>query len=909
MIFPFDHYQRYKTAQLAVLELKALHGKQPLRILEVGANEHRNLEKLLPEDQITYLDIQLPDELKNNPQFIQGDATDMRQFADNAFDVVVGLDILEHIPADKRRAFFSETARVAKYGAVISAPNGIPETAAAEARADEAFRILYGQEYIWLKEHHERGLPAPEETDETLRALGLSSFCFAHGSLDVWEKMMRLHFLIEAMPEFSRYRELIDSYYDENVYANDVGGLCYRRFYVVARETAGPDAVARRFGEFFGREKVGEQTAYLDSLLHSINTLASVLFFVRNQGVKDELNTLTADVASLLSQNGALAGLSGRLQESISRLSSIANLEAKLAGLQHDFAVQQQNMVILQQRYNDVVYSKSWKITRPLRLATTFLQRKKKSGAAPVIPEYNLSVKPPLHLVVLSPVPPKALRETLQSLLSQGYEEMTVSVIDASQSDDEAAVCEQAVLSFSDDRLRYKRVEHNTPLKETNAYLAAEAENLRDGYFLFLAPGVSLLPNALKELVSAINNTHADALYADEKLQGAGGALNSRLYPGWSPDLLNAQMYLNNLLAMRVETFLELGGFDDEAQSAAIYSLALRLQSRRVEVFHIPAFAARLRKPDDDDGEKAAGLAALNRHLHSFGGAHASLGEDGFFDTRFEQKKSTKVSIIIPTKDGVALLDNCVKSIVEKTTWKNYEIIILDNNSTEPETFRWFEHAQSTIPGLRVIKAAFPFNWSRLNNFGMAHADGDVFVFLNNDTVIISPDWLERLAENAMREEIGVVGGLLLYEDGTIQHAGVVVGMCDWADHIYKGCAVSMPEGVFVPPAASRNVLAVTGALMAVSRETIEKIGGFNETFEICGSDIEICIRAYKAGLFNLYDSAVRLYHLESKTRSPEVPEIDYIMSAQSYCPYRETGDPFFHAKLDKRSYIPIERG
>ena len=165
-----------------------------------------------------------------------------------------------------------------------------------------------------------------------------------------------------------------------------------------------------------------------------------------------------------------------------------------------------------------------------------------------------------------------------------------------------------------------------------------------------------------------------------------------------------------------------------------------------------------------------------------------------------------------------------------------------------------------------VKEAAFEFNWSKLNNYGMQFATGDVYVCLNNDVEVIEPEWLTRLVEKAVRKDVGVVGGLLLYEDNTIQHAGVVIGMGGWADHVFKGMKPQHYGSPFVSPMVTRNVSAVTGACLAVSKATIEKIGGFDEKFIVCGSDIELALRANQHGLVNIYDPNVRLYHYESKT-------------------------------------------
>jgi GT2 family glycosyltransferase len=314
--------------------------------------------------------------------------------------------------------------------------------------------------------------------------------------------------------------------------------------------------------------------------------------------------------------------------------------------------------------------------------------------------------------------------------------------------------------------------------------------------------------------------------------------------------------------------------------------------------------------PDSKPYAHDAGKTALDAHLKRRYGeyAHAEDSEYLFvYDARFDLLKDEPlVSIIIPTKNGADYVRRCVGSILEKSTYKNYEILILDNNSDSPDAFACFDELRKRDGRVRIIRAEFPFNWSKINNFGVRHAHGDVFVFLNNDTYVITPDWLERLAENALRPDVGAVGALLLYEDGTIQHAGVVVGMNHWADHVFKAMPTEHFGHGFVSPMISRDVLAVTGACMAVSRGNFNKVGGFNENFIVCGSDVEICVKLYKAGLPVLYDANVRLCHYESKTRdATDIPKIDFLLSDKVYEEFRDGRDPFYNRNLDGFSTTP----
>jgi len=249
-----------------------------------------------------------------------------------------------------------------------------------------------------------------------------------------------------------------------------------------------------------------------------------------------------------------------------------------------------------------------------------------------------------------------------------------------------------------------------------------------------------------------------------------------------------------------------------------------------------------------------------------------------------------------------------VRSLREKTRYTNYEILVIDNGSVELETTRWFAQ-MSMEAGMRVLPADIPFNWSALNNLAAREAQGKVLVFLNNDTEIIDGEWLDRLVDVALRPDIGVCGPLLLYGDMTIQHAGVVVGMGGGADHVFKGLPPAHVQDCFTSPMMRRNVLAVTGACMAIEKAKFDAIGGFDESFVICGSDVEICLRAFHRGLLNVYVPEAKLVHHESKTRDPgNIPETDFVRSEQAYSPYRTAGDPYFNPNLDPMSPVPRPR-
>lgn len=512
-----------------------------------------------------------------------------------------------------------------------------------------------------------------------------------------------------------------------------------------------------------------------------------------------------------------------------------------------------------------------------------------------IMPVYNVDVK--------------WLDLAVKSVMKQTYANWQLCIADDASTNEDT---KKYLTSLTDKRISVIFLENNAGI----AGASNEAAALCTGEYIALMDNDDELhPNALYELAKSIAKTSADILYTDEDKVDMEGRHRFPFYkPDWSPDLLNAQMYIGHIFCFRRNLFEEVGGFDPEYNGSQDYDLAFRLTERSKQIVHIPKVLYSWREiptstaanPSAKPYSHVAGLLAVDSHLKRKYGSLAFAEETENYFVYNPQyavdEKTTKISIIIPMKDKVDLTRKCIFSIFSKTLYKNFEIILVNNQSQEPATYEWFTDIKEKYSFIKVVNADCEFNWSKINNLGVRQSVGSVLVFLNNDTEVISPDWLETLAGNALRPDVGTVGPMLLYEDGTIQHAGIVIGIGGWADHIFKGQKPVHFGSPFVSPVVIRNVSANTGACLAISRSKFYELGEFDERFIICGSDVELSIRATDSGYFNVFLPSIRLYHLESKSRDSYIPENDYELSYQSYTPYRQNGDPFYNNNLSYES-------
>ena len=497
-----------------------------------------------------------------------------------------------------------------------------------------------------------------------------------------------------------------------------------------------------------------------------------------------------------------------------------------------------------------------------------FAQRKTKFSYAP-----KFSVVVPLYHT-----PAKFLKDLVRSMMYQSYANWELCLVNASPED----VHLTSLLenwAMRDKRIRVIRLEKNLGIAQnTNAGIEASTGE----FIAFLDHDDFLEPDALFCYVDALNKDKTiDVFYSDEDKTDEYAA--HYFYPHFKSDfnidLLHANNYMCHFLAVRKSLVDTVGGLNEKFDGAQDYDFVLRLTENTKKIYHCPRILYHWRCSNQStaasQGNKMyaihAGKAALNAHYKRIGwNARAQEGAvDGWYQTKFTLKEEPLVSILIPNKDHTDDLDVCLNSFFERADYQNYEFIIIENNSVLPETFAYYEKIEKEHDNVKVVYWEAGFNYSAINNFGFKFAKGDYIMLLNNDVELITPDIFQSMLGFCMRPEVGIVGAKLLYNDHTVQHAGVLVGAGGLADHVFKGIHEDDP-GYMGRAISSQDVSAVTAACLLVKRSVYEEVGGLEEEFQVAFNDVDFCLKVRKAGYLVVYDADVKLFHYESKSRGME---------------------------------------
>jgi len=479
----------------------------------------------------------------------------------------------------------------------------------------------------------------------------------------------------------------------------------------------------------------------------------------------------------------------------------------------------------------------------------------------------------PLISILLPAYNSKAgwLERALDSVLSQVYPNWELCICDDGSGE---ARVRRVLSSYGrlDARIKVRHAEQNGGISAaSNAALSMAAGE----FVALLDHDDELTPDALFEVVRLLQEQpDADLVYSDEDLlDEAGDPLLPHFKPGWSPDLLMSYNYITHLAVCRKALVDEVGGFREGFEGSQDYDLFLRLAEKTARIHHVPKILYHWWRVEGSTGTNSytheRSLRALEDALERRGVAGSV--EDGphlnRFRVRYEVSGEPLVTIVIPTRDNVSLLRKCIESIEQRTTYGNYEVLIVDNDSVDPQTVEYL-----SVTPHKVLPFKEEFNYSRINNFAVSRADGEYVLLLNDDTEIISPGWLEEMLGHAQRPEVGAVGARLLFLDGRLQHAGVVVGVgSPWVPGVATHSHLYYPgrsPGYFDATKVVRNYSAVTAACVMLRRSVFEEVGGLDEeNLAVLFNDVDLCLRIREKGYLIVFTPYAELYHKESASR------------------------------------------
>ncbi len=539
-------------------------------------------------------------------------------------------------------------------------------------------------------------------------------------------------------------------------------------------------------------------------------------------------------------------------------------------------------------------------------------------------------------LMPLYNTPEKFLRQAIESVMDQTYEGWELCLADGS--DEEHAYVEQICREYMERdkqylrpssslycRILYKKLPKNEGISgNTNACLSMSSGN----YIALFDHDDVLHPCVLYEYMKMICEKGADYIYCDEATFKGSGTIDDMITlhfkPDYAPDNLLANNYICHFsaFARRLLDGTEL--FRSEFDGSQDHDMILRLTSRAKCVVHVPKLLYYWRSHAgsvaSDINAKSyaieAAKGAVAAHLTAQGFKNFEITSTKAFETIFQIKYeilgNPKVSVVIANKDHIEDLTRCISSILERSTYDNYEIVVVENNSVSEEIFAFYKKIQEN-PAVRVITYEGEFNYSKINNLGVSEAAGEYVLLLNNDTSVITPDWIEELLMYAQRKDVGAVGAKLYYEDRTIQHAGVVLGLGAHRTAGHSHYRVDHRNlGYMGRLCYAQNVMAVTGACLMMRKSLYEELGGLDEKFAVALNDVDLCIRAWKAGRVNVFTPFAELYHYESASRGTDLSGANAERYEKESALFRERwkellaqGDPYYNPNfsLDRSDF------
>ncbi len=498
-----------------------------------------------------------------------------------------------------------------------------------------------------------------------------------------------------------------------------------------------------------------------------------------------------------------------------------------------------------------------------------------------------------------TPVP--WLEEAVASVEQQAYENWELLLVDDA-STNPATIEALRTVERHDPRIRVFRLEKKSGI---SAASNVGIEAARGTWMSLLDHDDVLEPDALFQTVKLLQqHPDADLIYSDEDKLTEDGFEAPMFKPDWSPDFFLSYNYLCHFTTIRLALVRDLGGFRSTYDFAQDYDLFLRVMSLTKRIHHVPRILYHWRRSEGSTStnirSKPNALEAARRSLSDYLAREQQPGHVAIdwrthgFRIRRHLREEKKISIIIATRDRIDLLARCIASVQAKTSYENYEIVLVDNDSQSEEARDFFRHFPH-----RLLHYEGPFNYSAINNFAVEHTEAPWLLFLNNDTEVISSGWLTAMAEHVQRPEVGAVGARLLFRDETIQHAGVVLGVRGMVKHAFYRFPAESP-GVCRQLQVTRNYSAVTAACLLTRRVVFQEVGGFDEEhLPVIFNDVDLCLKMRQAGYFIVYTPFAKLYHDQSASRRASVEPSEAAVLRERW-PEMVAHDPFYNPNLSR---------
>ncbi len=520
---------------------------------------------------------------------------------------------------------------------------------------------------------------------------------------------------------------------------------------------------------------------------------------------------------------------------------------------------------------------------------------------------------PVISIVVpLFNTPARYFKQMTGSVLHQTYTNWQLVLVDAGDAAHAQCSAKAAALAQKDARIVYRKVENaGIAANTTKGFEAATGE-----YLTLLDHDDVLYPNALYDVVRAIQSTGADFVYSDEivlsdNFKELGGY---HFKPDYAPDYLRGVNYITHLAVFSRKLLNAAGAYEDpNFDGAQDHDLILRLTEKATKIHHIKkclyvwraAAGSTAQTMEAKPYAVAAGERAINAHLQRIGlqgEAHAIPGAPGAFQLHYELTGHPLITVMIPNKDHTDDLDRCLTSLYKNAGYDNFEVLVIENNSTDPETERYYAQIPQKFANCRVVRYQGGFNFSAINNFGAQFANGEQLLLLNNDIEITSQDFLREMLSYSQRSDVGAVGAKLIYPDNEIQHAGVVMGINGSAGHSHKGHPADA-VGDMYRLVTTQDFMAVTGACLMTKTALYREMGGLDEEkFAVAYNDVDYCLKLWQKGLLNVYTPLAQAIHYESRSRGLDTLsenakryEREKANFYEKYQPYIDNYDPYYN--------------